>query len=172
MRSTSEVFKTFKAFRDGRTLKEVSNLTPGDLVPWLTRSWRHSGVLAPFSDHVTFFRDFSTKPSTRIVILQPYVESVAHQAGIPLSRDLKGALLERWSGQPLPNSSPVNFGIQAVVRAAQRKSDEFAEQYGLTVQVSFPGWYAADKVLLIEYRKKVSVNERDASGEHELVPEC
>lgn len=161
--------EAFQKFRTGRKItKAAMNLSSGDLIPWLhkmsTRStaWRENSILAPFADHASFYVDYSTKPGTRVVIFQPYLEAVAREVGLVLSLDLKTALLERNRfNHRFPDTSPIKMGVEAVVRVAQRKSDEFAAQHGLIARVSFPGWYSAERVLLIEYTK--AVNE-SASG--------
>lgn len=153
----------FQNFREGKKLKRVESLSsPSDLLPWLLRmptrsaAWREHSIVPPFGDHATFYCDYGTKPATRIALLQPYVEAVAHEAGIPLSLDFRKALIERRSGRQFPDTLPIQKGIEAVVKAAQRKSDEFAKRFGLTVRVTFPGWYAAGRVLLIEYRAQTN----------------
>jgi hypothetical protein len=56
----------------------------------------------------------------------------------------------------LPQTPAVQDTVAAVLNAAQRKSAEFAERYGLQARVSFNGWYNPERVILIEYTKKAA----------------
>jgi hypothetical protein len=158
-------FQMFENFRRGRTLQRVPS---GPLVPWLLKKnsgtkfyHEHTFVHPPFQDHGRDFLDRTTMQ--RVCTIQPYFMAVADKTGVEVPQefidhfnDVHNNKVRKHEFSPLPQTPVVQDTVAAVLGAAQRKSDEFAEQYGLQAKVSFDGWYNPERVVLIEYTKRTA----------------
>jgi len=160
-------FQMFEDFRANRKLRYYGYADP--IVPWLhgknsrTKFYDdHDGLRPPFEDHCRDFVDLATKQ--RIATIQPYFLAVAGKTKTPVPSEFIQHLndgFERTTRRgtfiPLPQLPVIQDTIAAVVAAAQRASDEFANKYGLKAKVSFDfGWYCPERVILIEYTKEVA----------------
>jgi len=156
-------FQMWETFHAGRSLQRV---WIGPIVPWLlrkntnTKFWlEHMSVPPPFQDHCREFVDRKTKQ--RVATIQPYFARVAGEVGVDVpqefndhfNKEIDPVTRRTTTYRPLPQTPVFQETIAAVVSAAQQRSDEFAQQYGLQAEVSFNGWYNPERVILIEYRK-------------------
>lgn len=158
-------YEMFENFRAGRELR-FGGVGEIDAVSWLYKKHKETLMMGsprrvPFGDHFRLFTDRAT--GQRIVTIQPYWGRVAREdLRIEFSKEFRdldihwnrevGLRDERFKRRP--DIPEVRDGFAALLNAAQQKSDEFADKYGLVAKVSFNGWYYPERTILIEYTRK------------------